>query len=151
MSADPFAASTPLPRPTPLSEPFWEGCRLGELRAQRCVACGSWIFIPQPACTTCLSEALEWTPSCGRGRVYSLSVVHRPQQPGFTVPYIVAIVALEEGWTMLTNLVECAPEDAVIDLPVEVAFRRMSDEITMPCFRPAGTGPSPGDEQAPCE
>ena len=88
---------TPLPRPTPLSQPHWDGCREGELRVQRCTACGALEFIPQPVCTACFTEALEWTRVSGRGEVYSFSVVHRPQRPEFRAPYVVAIVALEEG------------------------------------------------------
>jgi len=126
----------PLPQPTPLSAPHWEGCRRGELRAQRCRACGTWVFIPQPACRACLSEDLEWAVSSGRGTVYSFSVVHRPPQPAFEAPYVVAIVELDEGWSMLTNLVDCAPDAVAIDMPVEVVFRPMSEEITLPCFRP---------------
>jgi hypothetical protein len=126
----------PLPRPTALSRPHWDGCREGVLRVQRCRDCGHFVFIPQPLCTRCQSDALDWTASSGRGVVYSYSVVHRPPRPAFAVPYVVAIVELEEGWHMLTNVVECRPEDVRVGLPVEVAFRRMSDEITLPCFRP---------------
>ncbi|MCA9511337.1 MAG: Zn-ribbon domain-containing OB-fold protein [Myxococcota bacterium] len=127
---------TPLPRPTPLSQPHWDGCREGELRVQRCTACGALEFIPQPVCTACFTEALEWTRVSGRGEVYSFSVVHRPQRPEFRAPYVVAIVALEEGAHMLTNLVDVAPDDVRIGMPVEVAFHRASDAITLPYFRP---------------
>ena len=126
----------PLPRPTALSRPHWDGCREGVLRVQRCRDCGQLVFIPQPLCTRCQSDALDWTESSGRGVVYSYSVVHRPPRPAFEVPYVVAIVELEEGWHMLTNLVECRPEDVRVGLLVEVAFRRISDEITLPYFRP---------------
>ncbi len=133
MSSD---ATIPLPRPTPLSRPHWEGCREGVLRVQRCDACGSHVFIPRPVCTTCLSEDLTWVESAGRGAVYSYTVVHRPQRPEFSVPYTVAIIELDEGWHMLTNLVDVDGEPA-IGMRVEVDFRRMSDEITLPFFRPA--------------
>ena len=127
----------PLPRPTPLSAPHWDGCREGRLRVQRCRACRHYVFIPQPVCTACQSDALEWVDSSGRGTVYSLTTVHRPQRPEFAVPYTVAIVELDEGWHMLTNLVECAPEERAIGMRVEVVFRRMTDEVTLPMFRPA--------------
>ncbi len=126
----------PLPTPTPISRPHWDGCREGELRAQRCRQCETWVFIPQPACPSCLSGELEWVASAGRGRVYSYTIVHRPQQPAFDIPYVVAIVELEEGFTMLTNLVDCEPQDVAVGLPVEVVFRAMTDEITLPYFRP---------------
>ena len=127
----------PLPRPTELSRPHWDGCRAGELRYQRCSACDRAVFIPQPACPGCFGDTLAWAVSAGRGSVYSFTVVHRPQRPVFEVPYAVAIVELEEGFSMLTNLVDCAMEAIEIGMSVEVSFRKLSDEITLPYFRPA--------------
>ena len=126
----------PLPRPTSLSRPHWEGCQAGVLRVQRCRDCGHFVFIPQPLCTRCQSEALEWVASTGCGSVYSYTVVHRPPRPAFAVPYVIAIVELEEGWHMLTTLVDVAPADVRVGLPVEVTFRPMSEEISLPYFRP---------------
>ena len=77
--------------------------------------------------------------STGRGTLYSFTTVHRPPRPEFDVPYTVAIVELDEGFHMLTNLVDCPPEALRIGLPVEVTFQPMSDEITLPMFRPAAT------------
>jgi len=130
-------ARIPLPRPTRLSQPHWDGCKEGVLRVQRCAACGAYVFIPQPICTTCQSERLEWVTSSGRGTLYSFTTVHRPPRPEFETPYVVAIIELEEGWHMLSNLVECPPENLRVGMPVAVTFRRMSDEITLPLFRPA--------------
>lgn len=128
----------PLPRPSPISQPYWDACRRGELTVQRCAACGHYVFIPQPACTRCLSSALEWVRSSGRGRVYSYTVVWRPQQPAFEVPYTVAIVEMDEGWKTLTNIVDCPVDDVRVGMDVEVKFVPMSEEITLPMFRPAG-------------
>lgn len=130
-------AGIPLPRPTELSRPHWDGCREGVLRVQRCSACGAHVFIPQPLCTRCQSGALEWVASAGRGTLYSFTTVHRPPSPAFTVPYVVAIVELDEGFHMLSNLVDCAPEDVRIGMRLEVTFRPVSHEITLPLFRPA--------------
>ncbi len=130
------ASQIPLPRPTRLSRPHWDGCREGKLRVQRCRDCDAYVFIPQPACTSCLSEGLEWVDSSGRGTVYSLTTVYRPQRPEFGAPYTVAIVELEEGWHMISNLVECEIEAMQVGMPVEVVFRAMSDEISLPMFRP---------------
>ena len=127
----------PLPTPSPLSRPHWEGCREGVLRVQRCSECGDFVFIPRIGCPRCLRETLEWVESSGRGTVYSHSVVHRPQRPEFEAPYIVAIVELEEGWHMLTNLIDCEIDDVRIGMNVEVAYRKMSDEITLPYFQPS--------------
>ena len=126
----------PLPHPTSLSQPHWDGCREGRLRVQRCSGCGTFVFIPQPICTHCQSEALEWVESSGRGTLYSYTIVYRPQRPEFEVPYTVAIVELEEGWHMLSHLVECEPEKITVGMPLEVSFRKMSEEITLPVFRP---------------
>jgi uncharacterized OB-fold protein len=130
-------ASIPLPRPTPLSRPYWDGCREGLLRFQRCRACGTAVFIPQPVCSGCFGDTLEWVDSTGRGSVYSYSVVHRAPSPGFTVPYIVVIAELSEGWHLLSNLLDCAPEDVFVGMPIEVVFEVKSDTIHLPCFRPA--------------
>ena len=130
------AARIPLPRPTQLSRPHWDGCRAGVLRYQRCRDCGIAVFVPLPVCAGCFGDGLEWADSSGRGTVYSYTVVHRPQRPVFAVPYVVVIAELEEGWQMLSNLVGCEPADVRIGLPIEVVFRRMSDEITLPYFRP---------------
>ena len=127
----------PLPRPTALSKPHWEGCQKGVLRVQRCKDCGEHVFIPEPLCTNCASQNLEWVDTTGRGTVYSYTVVHRPQRPEFQVPYTVAIIEMEEGWYMLTNLVGIEPEAVKIGMPVEVAFEKMSEQITLPYFRPA--------------
>ena len=126
----------PLPHPTELSQPHWDGCRGGVLRVQHCRDCGAHVFIPQPLCTRCQGEKLEWVKSSGRGTVYSHTIVHRAPRPEFDVPYVVAIVELEEGWHMLTNIVGCEPDDVEVGMDVEVRYTRMTDEITLPCFAP---------------
>jgi uncharacterized OB-fold protein len=126
----------PLPRPTPLSAPHWDGCREGELRVQRCDDCGTHVFIPQPACTNCFSQALEWVATSGRGRVYSYTIVHRPVQPQFKVPYIIGILEFEEGFHMMTNLIGLEPDDVKIGMEVEVEYVKQSDTITLPYFKP---------------
>jgi len=123
----------PLPRPTELSRPHWDGCRAGVLRVQRCRSCRSYTFIPQPLCTTCHTGDLEWTTSRGEGAVYSFTVVHRAPHPSFATPYVVAIVALDEGFEMLAN-VACDPSELAIGMRVRVAFRALSSEISLPYF-----------------
>lgn len=127
----------PLPKPTPISAPHWEGCRQGELRVQRCRVCESYVFTPQATCTRCLSPELEWVESTGRGQLYSYTVVHRPQQPSFQTPYVVVIVELEEGFHMLSNLIGCPEEAIQVGMPLEAVFEPQSEEITLPYFRPA--------------
>ena len=123
----------PLPRPTPLSQPHWDGCVAGELRVQRCRACGTHIFIPQPLCTSCFGDTLAWVASAGHGTVYSFTIVHRAPHPAFATPYVVAIVTLDEGFEMLANL-ECEPASAAIGMRVRVLFRAASAEIALPYF-----------------
>lgn len=126
----------PLPRPTPLSQPHWDGCREGVLRVQRCDACGSYVFISQPLCTACGSDGVTWVASAGHGSVYSFTAVHRAPHPAFRTPYLVAIVALDEGFEMLANL-ECEPAHAAIGMRVRVAFRAVGEATSLPCFVPA--------------
>ena len=126
---------TPLPHPTQLSQPFWDACREGRLVVQRCEDCGTHVFIPQPCCSSCFGNRLEWVESSGRGTLYSFTTVYRPQQPSFEVPYTVVVIEMEEGWYMLSNLVGVEPEDVAIGTPLEVQFEERSDEITLPMFR----------------
>lgn len=126
----------PLPRPTELSQPHWDGCRDGVLRVQRCRACGTHVFIPQPLCTHCSAGELDWVNCAGTGVVYSFTVVHRAPHPAFATPYVVAIVSLDEGFAMLANL-ECDPRRAAIGMRVRAAFRVLTHDVTLPCFVPA--------------
>jgi uncharacterized OB-fold protein len=123
----------PLPRPTELSRPHWDGCRAGVLRVQRCRGCAAYVFIPQPLCTACQASDLEWVASRGEGAIYSFSVVHRAPHPAFRAPYVVAIIALDEGFEMLAN-VECEPHELAIGARVRVAFRALSSETSLPYF-----------------
>ncbi len=127
----------PLPHPTGLSRPHWDACREGKLKVQRCAQCATYIFIPQPCCTSCQSTQLEWVESSGRGKVYSFTVVHRAPRPQFEVPYIVAVIEMEEGWHMLSNVLGCPVDAVVVNLPVVVTFRKMTEEITLPYFVPS--------------
>jgi hypothetical protein len=129
------APNIPLPRPTTLSKPYWEACQQERLTVQRCRDCQSYTFIPQACCGACLGSDLEWVESTGRGTLYSFTTVFRPQQPMFEVPYTVVVVELEEGYHMLSNLIGVEPDEVKIGTPLEVAFEKRSDEITLPFFR----------------
>jgi hypothetical protein len=133
-----FQIDKPLPAVTEDGAPYWAACREGRLTAQRCSACGHLRWPPSVLCPKCLDEGTEWVTLSGRGTIYSWIIVHRPQHPAFfaDAPYNVAIVELEEGPRLHTNVVEC-PNDALrIGLPVEVVFEKIDDEITLPKFRP---------------
>ena len=116
--------------------PYWEACRNGELRYQRCGACHTVNMKPARSCAYCGEHALSWEPSAGRGRLYSWTVVWRPQHPSFHVPYAPAIVELDEGVYVMTAIIGCEPEDLRPGLPVEVEFHPANDEVTLPYFRP---------------
>lgn len=133
----PQRAGIPVPTPTVLSAPFWDGCLVGELRYQRCTGCGRAEFDPNRLCRGCGGDTLEWTVSAGRGTVYSHTEVVRPQTPAFTGPYVVVIVELDEGYHMVSNMVGCAVSDVRIGLPVQVAFHDVADGVVLPYFTPA--------------
>lgn len=133
-----FKIDKPLPMPTEESAPFWEGTRRGELRAQRCDDCGHLRWPPAALCPICLSGRHEWVRLSGRGKVHSWIVVHKSQHPAFWGdPFNVAIVELDEGPRLHTNLVDVDLAAIRIGLPVEVAFDPQNDEITLPRFKPA--------------
>jgi len=127
------------PRPGPETAAWWEGCRRHELLLQRCMQCGHRQFYPRTICTACMSESLEWTRSAGRGRVRTFTICRRAVSAAYAgdVPYVIALVQLEEGPTMMSNIVECDPESVTIGMRLEVVFEQWSEEITLPQFRPA--------------
>ncbi len=131
----------PLPQPTPETQPFWDGTKAGELRLQRCDACGNVIFPPRAFCPKCASRSVSWFKASGRGKLWSYVINHRPA-PGFEQdgPYAIAVVKLDEGPNLMTNIVDCpqTPEALQLDMPVEVVFDAVSDAISLPKFRPAG-------------
>lgn len=128
----------PLPEPSPLSEPFWRGLREREVRVQRCAECGRYVFYPRALCPHCLSERLDWVRASGRGRVYSYTVVRRAMHPAFQpeVPYVFAIIELEEGVRLASNVVNCRPEDVRVDMRVKAVYDDVTSEITLLKFEP---------------
>ena len=136
--ADPARAR---PKPTPETQHFWDGTRAGELRLQRCDECAVAYFPPRPFCPACGSRKVTIFKASGKATLYSYVIHHRPV-PGFTPPYAIAVVALEEGPRMMTNIVEVAqtPEALQLDMPLQVVFQRINDDITLPLFRPSRSG-----------
>jgi uncharacterized protein len=135
-----MAADRPkaIPRPTPETRPFWDGTAAGELRIQRCLACARHYFYPRPSCPHCGSGEVEWVTASGRARLYSYVISHRPA-PGFADdgPYAIAVVELEEGVRMMTNIVrtEITPANLVLDMPLRVVFEPRGDMV-LPLFAP---------------
>lgn len=130
----------PQPTPTPETLPFWEAAAREQLQIQRCTPCGVHYFYPRPFCPTCGSDDVEWTQVSGRARLLSYVINHRPLPPfPADEPLIVAMVELEEGPRLMTNIVDVhpVPEDLPLDMQLEVSFRRQG-EFTLPVFRPRG-------------
>jgi uncharacterized OB-fold protein len=129
----------PLPRPDKLTAPFWEGCKQGELRLQRCANCGAYRLPPRPICAQCLSHESEWVASGGRGRVWSWTIIHPPVLPAFQddVPYSVVVVELDEGVRLVSNLVDVPAAEIRADLPVQVVFEPVTEDVTLPKFKRA--------------
>jgi len=125
----------PVPTPSALTRPFWEATARGQLELQRCKQCGNYVWTPQLACRTCLTETLEWVPVSGRGTVYSFVIMHRAATPVFKAPYAIVVVELEEGARILSDMVDVDVKDVQIGLPVEVAFEPAGD-IGYYHFRP---------------
>ncbi|MDZ7678815.1 MAG: Zn-ribbon domain-containing OB-fold protein [Acidimicrobiales bacterium] len=132
----------PLPQPTPETQHFWDGTRAGELRLQRCSDCEHAYFPPRPFCPTCSSRSVEVFAASGRATLYSY-VIHQRDAPGFTAPYSIAVVELAEGPRMMTNIVGCdqTPDALDLDMELEVTFESVSDEISLPLFRPVEVSP----------
>lgn len=128
-----------LPRPTPESAHFWEGCKAGELRLQRCGDCAETWFPPRPFCPHCGTRDIEVYTASGRATLYSYIINHRPRPDMGTEPHSIAVVSLEEGPRMMTNIVDCpqTPEALQLDMPLQVTFAKQNDDITLPQFKPA--------------
>ena len=129
----------PLPKPTPETDHFWDGTRLGELRLQKCDACEQVYFPPRPFCPSCASREVSIFSASGRAILYSYVINHRAH-PAFDGPYSIAVVQLEEGPRMMTNImnVEQTPEALVLDMPLEVIFEELDEQISLPYFQPLG-------------
>ena len=127
-----------LPAPDPSTDEWWAAAKDGRLLLKRCRACNRAHHYPRPFCPHCWSDAVEWEAASGRGTVYTFSTVRVNDLPPFgeKVPYTVAIVELDEGPRLMTNLVDCEPDDVHIGMPVEVTFRDQTDEFTLAMFRP---------------
>jgi uncharacterized OB-fold protein len=127
-----------LPTPEGDTQPFWDAAREGKLLIKRCTACGRTHFYPRPFCPHCWSVEVGWQQASGRGTVYTYSIVHQNDLPPFNqrLPYVAAIVDLAEGPRMMTNLVEVEHDRIRVGMAVEVAFQKISDDVTIPVFRP---------------
>ena len=126
-------------RPTvnEVNRPFWEGCRRGQLLMQRCGHCRGLRYPASIICQECLSREAEWTAVSGRGKVFSFVVFHRAYHPAWEgkVPYNVALIELDEGPIMLSNVVDVDNAKLAVGQPVQVAFEKLDDDLAIPVFK----------------
>jgi uncharacterized OB-fold protein len=127
----------PLPELEGFSADFYGYCKSGELRFQRCTGCGVWRHVPRELCADCGSFDFEWAASSGKGTIFTWTVVGRALHPAYVdaVPYAPTVVEMEEGVRVLTEIVDCPPDELEIGTPVEVSFVAVTDEITLPKFK----------------
>jgi uncharacterized OB-fold protein len=122
----------PAPPVTPETRPFWDAAAAGRLVIKRCTACGRPHHYPRSICPFCWSDRTEWASASGRGTIYSYSVMRR-----VAIPYVIAYVTLDEGVTMLTNIVDADVDAIRIGQPVRVVFRASEGGPPVPMFTPA--------------
>jgi len=129
----------PVPVVNTWARPFWDAAKEERLTIQKCGDCDKHIFYPRIACPHCFSENVDWVDASGKGTIYSFTVVESNAPSAFTgdLPFVIAVIRLEEGVQMLSNIVDCDPYALTCDAPVEVVFEPLNDEFTLPRFRPA--------------
>jgi uncharacterized OB-fold protein len=132
----------PLPRPEQpdLTQPFWDAAKRHSLVIPHCRRCEQYFWYPREVCPECLETDWEWMPVSGRGRLFTYTVVRQPLLPAFAedVPYAYAVVQLEEGVRMVSNVVECDIPDALrVGMPLEAVYDDVTPEWTLVKFRPA--------------
>jgi len=119
---------------------YWRGAARGELQLPRCRSCASLTWPPKSRCPVCGSSEIEWMRSSGRGVVHTFTVVRQAPDPYFNskLPYVVAMVQLDEGPRLMSNVTDCDVETVHIGMPVAVAFVDAGDGLALPVFRPYG-------------
>lgn len=128
----------PLPLITDLSRVFYDGCKEHKLLYQQCRDCDEIVFFPKKICSGCMSRNLDWKESRGKGKIHSFTVTYDFAPPEFMddVPYVLSIINMDEGFRIMSNIVECDFDELECDMPVEVLFEEVTPEITLPKFKP---------------
>lgn len=128
----------PVPKPSPETAPFWEGTRKHRIMIPRCSRCNRFFFFPRAFCPSCYGDDISWERCSGKGTVYTFTVVHRAAIPSFSadVPYVYALVDLEEGVRMTGNILDCSPQEVYVGMPVEAVFIDINGETTLVQFKP---------------
>jgi uncharacterized OB-fold protein len=136
------APTRPIPQPiTPEAKPYWEGLKAGKLMLPKCEACGKPFFYPRILCPFCHADRITWMQASGRGKLHAFEIAYQSFNPAYKIkpPYILALIELEEGPRMYSNLINIEPDPKAVkcDMPVEVVFEKLTEEITIPLFQPA--------------
>ena len=120
------------------SDAFFDAARENRLLIQRCTDCGEHQFYPRQICIHCGAPDVDWVDASGRGTVHTFTVIHQQGMPGWReeLPFVAAVIDLEEGPRMTSNVVGCAPSDVSVGMPVEVTFVD-EGQYVLPRFRPA--------------
>ncbi len=128
----------PLPVVNPWAKPFWDAAADEKLVFQKCGDCDKNIFYPRIACPHCFSDNLQWVEASGKGIVYSYTIVENNAPSAFIkdMPYVIAIIKLEEGIQMLSNIIGCDPYAVTCEMPVQVTFEELDEEFKLPKFVP---------------
>ena len=136
-----------------LAKEFYRYCRKGQLRFQRCKDCGSWRHIPREMCPECGSFKWSWERSSGTGTIFSWVVADRALHPQFAdeTPYAPTVVEMDEGVRLLTEIVDCEPEDLEFGARVEVVFDEVTNKVTLPKFRLVGAASASRVDDAPAD
>lgn len=128
----------PLPDIHPETAGFWKAAKKHKLVFQKCMSCGQKIYFPRLMCYDCFSSELEWIPSTGSGTVYSYTIIHQQTIEGFAAEehYVYAIIELNEGVRMISNIINIEPTEVRIGMRVRVTFEEANNEISIPRFEP---------------
>jgi uncharacterized OB-fold protein len=133
-----MASGRELPSVEGETRPYWEAAKQGRLLIKKCNACGEVHHYPRPFCPSCWSEDVEWQEVSGRGTLYTYSTIFRNDLEPFSAwgAYVAAVVELDEGPRLMTNIVDAAPETLRVGMPVKVRYRDLTDEWAAPVFSP---------------
>ena len=127
----------PLPELKGLNKEFYDHCKAHNLSFQRCLSCRTWRHVPRDMCDECGSDQWEWAKSSGKGKIFSWTVVHRALHPSFKedIPYGVAIVEMDEGVRIVSQVVDCPTDEIRLGMPVTIVYDDVTPEVTLPKFR----------------
>ena len=139
----------PIPTPiTPEAKPYWDGLKQGKLMLPKCSDCGHTFFYPRVICPKCSSRSIGWIQSSGKGKLFSFGIAHQTFNRAYKVPppFVLAMIELAEGPRMVSNLINVTPDPKVVkcDMPVEIVYTKLTDDVTIPLFQPANAADRTG-------